>query len=156
LAVVVVVCVLEALAFSSKELAVQTVVQTLRSIAAIVAGYVALVVGSTLVQETLLGGVTFQNSSTQVLLIAGILTPLAAVLGGVVTATIAGRAPYWHIAPACLEVALETTYLFTTHKVDGPLWFEGSAGLSLVAGFVIGAWLWTATTRRRPSAVFSG
>jgi hypothetical protein len=42
--------------------------------------------------------------------------------------------------PMCLAVCAETTFLYTTHKVDGPLWFEGGAGIALVVGALVGAW----------------
>jgi hypothetical protein len=116
--------------------------QTLRSIGGIVLGYVTLVLASTFVQETLFGGVSFHRSPTFVLVLAGFLMPIAAMLAGLVTAAIAGRAYLWHVAPMALAICIETAFLYAKHKVDGPLWFEGGAGLALVFGVVVGAWAW--------------
>jgi hypothetical protein len=114
--------------------------QTLRSVGGIVLGYATLVLASTFVQQTMFGGVSFHHSPISTLVLAGLLTPVAAALAGVVTAVVAGRAPIWHVVPMCLAVCAETTFLYTTHKVDGPLWFESGAGIALVVGVLIGAW----------------
>lgn len=114
--------------------------QTLRSIGGLVLGYATLVLASTLVQQTMFGGVSFRHSPTSTLVLAGLLTPVAAVLAGFVTAVVAGRAPIWHVMPIALAVCAETTFLYATHKVDGPLWFEGGAGMALVVGVLVGAW----------------
>jgi hypothetical protein len=117
-------------------------VQTLRSVGGVVLGYVALVLASMFVQQTIFGGVSFQNSPTLTLVLAGLLTPLAAALAGLATAVIAGRAPVWHVIPLCLAICAETTFLYSTHKVDGPLWFEGGAAIALVVGAIVGAGTW--------------
>jgi hypothetical protein len=44
--------------------------------------------------------------------------------------------------PMILAVCAETIFLYSTHKVDGPLWFEGGAGIALVVGVLVGAWAW--------------
>jgi hypothetical protein len=116
--------------------------QALRSVGGIVLGYVTLVLASTFVQQTMFGGVSFHQSPASTLVLAGLLTPVAAVLAGLVTAVVAGRAPIWHVVPMCLAVCAETTFLYTTHKADGPLWFEGGAGIALVVGALVGAWAW--------------
>ena len=97
--------------------------QTLRSVGGVVLGYLTLVLASAFVQQTIFGAVSFQNSSTLTLVLAGLLTPVAAVLAGLATAIIAGRAPVWHAIPICLAICAETIFLYSTHKVDGPLWF---------------------------------
>jgi hypothetical protein len=122
--------------------------QTLRSVGGVVLGYLTLVLASTFVQQTIFGGVSFQNSSTLTLVLAGLLTPVAAVLAGLATAIIAGRAPVWHVIPMCLAICAETIFLYTTHKVDGPLWFEGGAATALVVGAIVGAWTWSILASR--------
>jgi hypothetical protein len=116
--------------------------QTLRSVGGIVLGYVTLVLASTFVQQTMFGGVSFHHSPTSILVLAGLLTPVTAMLAGLVTAVVAGRPPIWHVLPLCLVVCVETIYLYTTHKVDGPLWFEAGAGIALIASALVGAWAW--------------
>jgi hypothetical protein len=112
-----------------------------RSILAIVAAYATLAIASTLVQETLLGGVSYINSPISILVLAGFLTPLCAVVSGGVAALVAGRLPYRHASVIALLVAMETAYLYTRHLVDGPFWFEASAGGALILGLYAGAYL---------------
>ncbi len=115
------------------------IARTLRSIAAIVAGYIALLFLTTAVQEGLFGGVSFHQSTLPVLIVAGLLTPLAGVGAGYVTARLAGTRPYLHVLPMSIAVAVETTFLYRSGRVDGPLWFEALAGAALIAGIVAGA-----------------
>ncbi|MBP6012051.1 MAG: hypothetical protein KBA31_07475 [Alphaproteobacteria bacterium] len=119
-----------------------------RSALAMVSGYATFVVGAFVAQETILGGVSYHDSLGK-LVAAGLLTPLAAIIGGALTAALAGTRPFLHILPMCALIIVETTYLYTSGKVDGPLWFEAAAGGSLVVGAVIGAWAWS---RARPIA----
>lgn len=123
--------------------------QTIRGVGGVVLGYATLVFASMFVQQTIFGGVSFQHSPTSTLVLAGLLTPVAAVFAGLVTAMVAGRAPIWHVMPMCLAICAETTFLYTTHKVDGPLWFEGGAGLALVVSALFGAWAWKYFTAAR-------
>lgn len=110
-----------------------------RSLGAVLAGYVALILLTTAVQEGLFGGVSFHGSSLPVLLGAGLLTPLAGAAAGYLTARLAGTRPLLHVLPMCIAVAVETTFLFRSGRVDGPLWFEALAGAALIAGIVVGA-----------------
>lgn len=111
-----------------------------RSLLAIVAGYLLLILISTFIQETLLGGVSYRDSSRTIVVTAGILTPLAGVVAGFATALIAGRWPFAHALPMSLAIVTETTVLFRSGLVDGPLWFEALAGGTLIAGVLAGAW----------------
>lgn len=109
----------------------------IRSILAVVLGYGVFVLGAFIAQESILGGVSYRDSSLLILLAAGILTPWAAVLGGAVTALVAPVRPFAHLWPMTLLIVAETSYLYLDGRVDGPLWFEAGAGASLV----VGAWL---------------
>ena len=64
-------------------------VKATRSMAGIALGYLIFVVGAWVVQEALLGGVGFHDDLTTILL-AAILTPVAAAVGAIVTVSIAG------------------------------------------------------------------
>jgi len=119
-----------------------------RGVAAVLAGYVLLVLLSTLVQGLWLGGVSYQKSSLTTLILAGIFTPLSAVVAGLGTAAIARRRVFTHALPICLAIAVETTLLYRTGRVDGPLWFEALAGGALICGVLLGAWLWRLLTSR--------
>ena len=59
---------------------------------AVIAGYALLALLSALVQEVWLGGVSYQHSSTRVLILAGLCTPLCGLVAGLVVASIARRA----------------------------------------------------------------
>jgi hypothetical protein len=110
---------------------------------AAVVGYLALALGSALVQEVWLGGVSYRQSSLRVLVLAGIFTPICGLLAGCVVAKIGRNVGMRAALVLTLLVALETTYLFLTARVNGPLWFEAGAGTSVAAGILIGAWLWS-------------
>jgi hypothetical protein len=120
----------------------------LRSAAAVATGYVLLVLLSTLVQEAWLGGVSYRDSSLKTLILAGIFTPVAGAVAGFATATIARRRPFLHALPICLAIALETSVLYRTGRVDGPLWFEALAGATLIGGVVLGTAARFAATRK--------
>jgi hypothetical protein len=117
-------------------------VQGMRSVGGIVVGYAVFVAGTWIAQGVILGGVSYRNSSLAILIMAGILTPAAGVIGGLVTSAIAGVRPFLHILPMCLLIVLETSYLYSRGLVDGPLWFEAAAGGSLVVGAIIGVRCW--------------
>jgi hypothetical protein len=107
---------------------------------ATIAGYVTLALTSTLVQEVWLGGVRYQQSTPTILILAGLLTPLCALLGGFISALIAGRARWPAAATLSALITAETTYLYSTQRVDGPLWFEASAAAALILAVVVGTW----------------
>lgn len=112
-----------------------------RSIAGIVFGYITFVLGAWVVQEAILGGVSYyDNLSTLVL--AGLLTPISAAIGAIVTIEIAGRRPWLHLIPMFVLITVETTFLYNRGLVDGPLWFEAAAGASLIAGAIVGILIW--------------
>lgn len=113
-----------------------------RGVLAVVAGYAVLVLLSTLVQEAWLGGVSYRNSDLTTLILAGIFTPLCGVVAGFTAAAIARRRLLLHALPLALAIAVETTALYVTGRVDGPLWFETLAGASLAAGIGLGFWIW--------------
>jgi hypothetical protein len=108
---------------------------------AVVTGYAVVGLLSELVQEVWLGGVSYRHSSLGVLILAGIFTPAGGVVGGIVAGAIGRRAPLAHGLALGAVIAAETTYLFTTHRVDGPLWFEAGAGATLAAAAALGSWL---------------
>ena len=116
-------------------------IQVLRSTFAIVIGEIVLIAGTWLVQEQIFGHVTFSDG-VPTLISAGLLTPLAAVSAGFAVAFIAGMRPYLHLIPMCALITVETGFLYSRGLVDGPLWFEASAGLSLIIGAIVGAYLW--------------
>jgi hypothetical protein len=106
-----------------------------------IAGYVTLALTSTLVQEVWLGGVSYRDSGRLVLVLAGIFTPLCAFAGGLVGALVARRSRWLAAAVLCGLISVETTYLYTTQRVDGPLWFEAGAAAALILAVCAATWL---------------
>lgn len=106
-----------------------------------IAGYVTLALTSTLVQEVWLGGVSYRESERLVLVLAGIFTPFCAFAGGLVSALVAGRSRWLAAAILCGLITVETTYLYTTQRVDGPLWFEAGAAAALIFAVCAATWL---------------
>lgn len=123
-------------------------VKATRSAAGIVIGYLIFVLGAWLVQEAILGGVSYHDSLTTIAL-AGVLTPMAAAVGAIITVIIAGRQPWLHLIPMIMLIVAETTFLYTQGRVDGPLWFETAAGASLIAGGIIGVLVWQLLLKQR-------
>lgn len=115
--------------------------RALRSVGAVLAGYVTLIIATTFVQETLLGGVSYQSSGRSTLVAAGLLTPIAGVLAGAATGAIARHRPVLHTLPIAIAIGVETTMLYRTGRVDGPLWFETLAGGMLAAAVIFGSLL---------------
>jgi len=121
------------------EYSVSRAARILLSVSAILAGYIVLILLTTAVQEGLFGGVSFVESSVAELVAAGLLTPLAAVAAGATTAWIARRRPLLHVLPMTIAIVVETSALYRSGRVDGPLWFEALAAAALVAGALAGA-----------------
>jgi hypothetical protein len=132
----------------------QTAVQVARSAVAIIVGEVLLYAGTYFVQEDIFGHVTYSDNAPT-LVGAGLLTPVAAVVAGFAIALIAGIRPYIHVVPLCALVIAETAFLFSRGLVDGPVWFEASAGLSLILGAIVGAYLWSRLVRT-PAPIRNG
>jgi len=123
-----------------------------RSIVAVLGGYALMGLLITLVQETWLGGVSFSESSTPVLLTGGFFTFVCAVVAGAVAAWVAGHHPIHHAAVMCLLVVVETTWLITSGRTKDPLWFDLMASGSLLVGLLIGASLLMRVRRTEPAS----
>jgi hypothetical protein len=113
----------------------------IRGVVGAIVGYVTLALTSTLVQEVWLGGVSYRSSERSVLILAGVFTPLCAFLGGLVSALIATRARWLAAGVLSGWIAIETTYLYSTQRVDGPLWFEAAAAAALILAVCAATWL---------------
>ena len=112
----------------------------LRSVLAVVVGYVVMVAGAWLGQETFYPSSEYGSPLPEVIMV-GILTSALGGLGGTVTALLAPSRPFLHLIPMAALIAIETVTLYVNNRVSGPLWFELLAGASLIAGTFIGAWL---------------
>lgn len=110
-----------------------------RSLLAVVGGYLTMILGLFLAQDIPFGRVDYHTSSLAVLVTAGTLSCLAAILGGSVGAWIGGRYELLHALLMCILLSAEFTTLIATDKLSGPLWFDLGATLSLAVGIVVGA-----------------
>ena len=117
-------------------------IAVVRTLVGIVAGYALLGLLITLVFENGLGGISYAESSLGVLLLAGFCGFASAVAGSLVAAFISGGRRWITAAVMSLLVVAETTWLVTTGRADGPVWFDALGALSLIAGIQLGALLY--------------
>ena len=106
----------------------------------------------TLVQEGWFGGVGWGQTPPGDLVIAGVLTCVAAAIGavaGTAIARVSGRLAAGIMS--CL-VVIETTTLIVTGQVAGPLWFDVLGAASLIVAILLGAEVFLRLTARRQLA----
>ncbi len=119
---------------------------------ALLAGYAAMVVLITVVQEAMFGGISYHTTPLPQLLVAGALTTASAVAGGAVAARIFGKPWFPPALVMCGLVVLETSYMTLSNRLEGPLWFDLMAAGSLLFGICVGAY---AVQRLQQSAAAS-
>ncbi len=112
---------------------------TMRSLGAVIVGYLTIVVGALVFQEGLFETLTHE-SSVLALLVGGGLTAVACVVAGYVLAHVAPSRPVLHAIPLVVWLCIETTILHL--RGDSTLWFDVLAGGSNVLGVVIGVYMW--------------
>lgn len=127
-------------------------IAVVRTLVGIVAGYALLGLLITLVFEKGLGGVDYGKSSVGVLLLAGFCGFASAVAGSMAAALISGGRRWTTATVMSLLVVAETTWLITTGRADGPVWFDALGALSLIVGIQLGALLY-GRFRQRPAPV---
>jgi hypothetical protein len=110
----------------------------LRSVAAVVGGYLVVVAGTILTFNVFVGQVTVDSNPGQIIL-GTIGAMLAGIAGGVVAGVVAPRFPLGHAAAVLLFLALDTASVLA--KGTGPAWFD-LAGSSIIAISVLfGGWI---------------
>jgi|SRR5688572_10161931 hypothetical protein len=114
-------------------------VTVLRTVAGVIFGYWLLAMLITLVFERGLGGVSYSKSSLGVLVLAGFCGFASAVLGGAAAVWISGIRSWIPALVMSLLVVAETTWLVSSGRAEGPLWFDAFGALSLIAGIQLGA-----------------
>lgn len=113
--------------------------QFFKFLLATVAGYFVMILLITIVQEFMFGGVSYQTTPLPQLLAAGFLTTASAVAGGAAAAGVFGKPWFPPALAICGLVVLETAYMISAGRLDGPLWFDIAAAGSLVFGILVGA-----------------
>ena len=110
-------------------------------LAAVVAGYVTMVLLTVVVQEGMFGGVSYAKTPLALILVAGVLTTGCSAAGGAVAAWIFGKPWFPPAVAMCGLVVLETTVLMLTDGVEGPLWFNIMGPGSHLVGIPLGAYM---------------
>lgn len=123
--------------------------QSIRTIGSVVAGYMVIFVAAVLAQDVLFGGVSYEKSAFSTLVVAGSLTTLGAVLGGVALAWISKVRPWIHASLLSAWLVFETSYLAVRGITENPLWFDAVGGGSLIVGVFVGVFLFVSYGRGR-------
>jgi hypothetical protein len=117
----------------------------LRSVAAVVGGYLVVAAGTILTFNVLVGQVTIDSNPRQMIL-GTIGAVFAGIAGGVVAAVVAPRFPLGHAAAVLLFLALDTASVLA--KGSGPAWFDLAGSGILAISVLFGGWIIAATTRQ--------
>lgn len=125
------------------------VLRALRSVAAVLAGYAVIVVGTTLAFETLLGGIGYYKSSGTVLAIASVAAFVVGFCGGFVSAWVGGRPRLPHAAGLLIPLAIDTTFVVTSGVSSDPLWYDLAGSLTLMVAALAGGYVCELVARRR-------
>ncbi|MGI8891476.1 MAG: hypothetical protein ACR2G0_11930 [Chthoniobacterales bacterium] len=110
----------------------------LRSVAAVLGGYLIVAGGTILTFNILVGQVTVDSQPRQIIL-GTIGAVLSGLTGGIVAGTIAPRLPFAHAAGVLLFLALDTASLLS--KGSGPAWFDLAGSSVLAVSVLIGGWI---------------
>lgn len=122
-----------------------------RSIVAIVAGYLAIVVPSLALMEGVLGGVRLDSSGGGILLLAAAALFTAAVAGGFTTWMLADRARARHTLALIGLGLVEAAWLTFSSRNDAGLGMHAAATLPLLLGIPTGALTAARRCARRPA-----
>jgi hypothetical protein len=125
---------------------VQRFLFALRSVAAVVGGYLVVAAGTILTFNVLVGQVTIDSNPRQMIL-GTIGAVLAGIAGGVLAGIVAPRFPFGHAAAVLLFLALDTVSVLM--KGIGPAWFDLAGSGILAISVLFGGWLISETGRRR-------
>lgn len=123
-----------------------TLTTSLKMLLAICLGEAILVLGTTLIQEILLGGISYYTSSGPALFSAGIGSFFVACLAGFVAFGVMKRKTEVPIAVLSMLVIIETFWLINSGHTSGPIWFDLMASISLIIGFWVGRFSWRIRT----------
>ena len=111
----------------------------------VLAGELALILGTTIAQEVIFDGISFYSSDWIDISLGGLLTILAAVGAGYLAGLVGPKNSLGVGIILTIIVLAETIYLQISGITEGPVWFDLLAGLGLVGGI----WLGVALSRRR-------
>ncbi len=113
-------------------------VTVVRYLLGFVLGYAAMIVLLFVAQNLFFGGISYYRSPSSHLVIGGILSVFAAVAGGVVAALVSSAPRFLAGSVISFLVVIETVYMTSAGRMEGPLWFDYAASFSLVIGIFAG------------------
>jgi hypothetical protein len=114
------------------------VIAVLRSIAAVVGGYLIVAAGTILTFNVLVGQVTINSSSLQ-LMVGTIGAIISGLAGGGIAALVAPRLPFLHAAGVLILLAIDTASVLA--KGPGPVWFDLAGSIVLALAVLLGGWI---------------
>jgi hypothetical protein len=117
----------------------------LRSVVAVVVGYLIVAAGTFLTFNVLVGQITV-DSSTRQLILGTIGAVLSGMAGGIVAALVAPKLPFAHAAGVLILIAIDTASVLA--KGTGPAWFDLAGSSVLAISVLIGGWLIARRVRR--------
>jgi hypothetical protein len=122
-------------------------VGVLRSIAAVLGGYLTVALGTILTFNVVVGQVTIDSSPLQ--LASGTIGALfSGLAGGLVAGIVAPRFPFMHAGGVLIFLVIDTASVLA--KSSGLLWFDLAGSTVLAFTVLIGGWL---IARRRDRAI---
>ncbi len=110
----------------------------LRSVTAVVGGYLVVAAGTILTFNVLVGQVTIDSNPRQMIL-GTIGAVLSGIAGGVVAGVVAPRFPFGHAAAVLLFLAIDTASVLA--KGTGPAWFDLAGSGILAISVLFGGWI---------------
>jgi hypothetical protein len=117
----------------------------LRSVVAVVVGYLIVAAGTILTFNILVGQLTVDSNPRQMIL-GTIGAVFAGIAGGVVAGVLAPRSPFGHAAAVLLFLTIDTASVLA--KGTGPAWFDLAGSGILAISVLFGGWISAATARR--------
>jgi hypothetical protein len=118
----------------------------LRSVAAVVGGYLVVAAGTILTFNVLVGQLTVDSNARQMIL-GTIGAVFAGIAGGILAGVVAPRFPFGHAAAVLLFLALDTASVLA--KGSGPGWFDLAGSGILAISVLFGGWIIAEMERRR-------
>jgi hypothetical protein len=113
-------------------------VGVLRSVAAVVGGYLTVALGTILTFNVLVGQLTVDSGPLQ-LILGTIGAAVSGLAGGFVAGIVAPRFPFAHAAGVLILLVIDTVTVVA--KSPGPLWFDLAGSSVLAITVLIGGWI---------------
>ena len=110
----------------------------LRSVVAVVGGYLIVAAGTILTFNILVGQLTVDSNPRQMIL-GTIGAALSGFAGGLVAGIVAPRFPFAHVAGVLIFLIIDTALVVA--KGPGPLWFDLAGSSVLAITVLIGGWI---------------